>query len=318
MIPIAGSKLKNLSLKDLHCLYVMLSERNISRAARITGYSQPKLSNSLAGVRRALGDPLLIRTGSKMVLTDQAQDLLAQITKLLPMLAELGQTNGFDPLSTKFRFYLLVSDMASCLILPQLLAELQRRAPSAAFVVRTMYNVGSGLGASVDPDLEAFDLRIGWINKLPPYWCITKLFEDRLVVAGRKGHPELCPGISAEKLMDLAHLSIATDSLQIPSFTDAFLAEQRLHRRIVATISNFTLAKPILEKSDMVALVPRRYAELYLPELDTIWIDCPVEFISIATSMAWHPRVDSMPEYQWLRAVVRDVVAAEIGKEVRS
>ena len=59
----------NLQSIDLNLLVIfeaLMEERNVTRAARRVGLSQPAMSNALTRLRRTFDDPLLVRTPSGM------------------------------------------------------------------------------------------------------------------------------------------------------------------------------------------------------------------------------------------------------------
>jgi len=68
----------NLQSIDLNLLLVfeaLMEERNVTRAAKRIGLSQPAMSNALAGLQRTFNDQLLVKTPAGMVPTPTAQTL---------------------------------------------------------------------------------------------------------------------------------------------------------------------------------------------------------------------------------------------------
>ena len=53
----------------------LLAERNVTRAARRVGRTQPAMSHALGRLRQTFGDPLLVREGRGMVATPRAEAL---------------------------------------------------------------------------------------------------------------------------------------------------------------------------------------------------------------------------------------------------
>ena len=76
----------NLSSIDLNLLVVLealISESHVGRAARKIGLSQPATSHALKRLRDLLGDPLLVRIGSRMELTPRAIGLRESLAEAL-------------------------------------------------------------------------------------------------------------------------------------------------------------------------------------------------------------------------------------------
>ena len=81
MIYIRLMNLNSLDLNLLIALDALLKEANVSRAAMRIGLSQPAASHALQRLRDLIGDPLLVRTGSRMELTPRAQGLRAPLAQ---------------------------------------------------------------------------------------------------------------------------------------------------------------------------------------------------------------------------------------------
>src|SRR4051794_29944664 len=120
----------NLQTIDLNLLLVfeaLLSERNVTRAAKRLGLSQPAMSNALTRLRRTFDDPLFLRTTSGMTPTPLAQGLSGPVGAALAQLREvLEEKREFNPAASEQVFHLLSNDHAELLLLPALLQALQK------------------------------------------------------------------------------------------------------------------------------------------------------------------------------------------------
>ena len=67
--------LRNVDLNLLVVLDALLAERNVSRAGRRVGLSQSAMSAALARLRILFRDPLLVRSGRNLALTQGAEEL---------------------------------------------------------------------------------------------------------------------------------------------------------------------------------------------------------------------------------------------------
>src|SRR6185369_8687818 len=120
----------NLQAIDLNLLLVfeaLLSERNVTRAAKRLGLSQPAMINALTRLRRTFDDPLFLRTTSGMAPTPLAQSLSGPVSVALAQLrAALEEKREFDPAASEQVFHLLSNDYAEILLLPALLQTLHK------------------------------------------------------------------------------------------------------------------------------------------------------------------------------------------------
>src|SRR3954454_9969993 len=71
---------------DIHLiriLYLLLSEKNVSRVALKLNQPQPSISASLRKLRELTGDPLLVRGARGMVPTQHGESLLNSAKRIL-------------------------------------------------------------------------------------------------------------------------------------------------------------------------------------------------------------------------------------------
>ena len=92
-----SARLTNLNLNLLVALDALLSERNVTHAARRVGITQPAMSQTLARLRELFADPLLVRRGRSMVLTPRAEAMLVPLSDALLSVERAVQLGmGFD------------------------------------------------------------------------------------------------------------------------------------------------------------------------------------------------------------------------------
>jgi LysR family transcriptional regulator, nod-box dependent transcriptional activator len=123
-------ELDRFDLNLLRVLDVLLEERQVSAAARRLGLSQPAVSSALARLRKALGDPLLTRSGNGMRLTPLAVELQPRVRRALDDLGvALSAATAFDPHTTRRVFRIGADDYSIVVLLAPLVAQLRREAP---------------------------------------------------------------------------------------------------------------------------------------------------------------------------------------------
>ncbi|MCE0447472.1 LysR family transcriptional regulator [Streptomyces tricolor] len=72
-----------LDLNLLVALDVLLEEESVQGAARRLHLSEPAMSRTLGRIRRALGDPVLVRAGRRMVPTPHALAVRAEVSAVV-------------------------------------------------------------------------------------------------------------------------------------------------------------------------------------------------------------------------------------------
>src|ERR1700687_3847372 len=130
MIYIRPMNLSALDLNLLVALDALLLEANVSRAAMRIGLSQPAASHALQRLRDMLGDPLLVRTGSRMELTPRAQALRGPLAQVLDQVRGLLIPDDFDAASSERQCRLMMPDLAVELLMPPLMEKITKAAPN--------------------------------------------------------------------------------------------------------------------------------------------------------------------------------------------
>ena len=302
MSNIHKSNIAKLDIGMISALEVLLRERSVGKAAMHAGLSQPAMSNALARMRAAFEDPLLVRGRKGMILTEHGVALLAQLTEILPRLDVLGRTARFDPTTSGLTFMLAATDHACMVVLPEILKRFSAEAPAATLKTTTV------LSRHVDMtrlETTGFDLRIGWLENLPPDWHARTLFEEELVVIRRVdlSRRRQTP-MDLRAFLSLKHVVLAPDQRSVRNLAEDALSSKGLKRTIGAFVSSFNAMPFIVAESDMIAVLPRRVAEKF-KFLSTIQIlPSPFRFQAFETSLAWHPRVHHDSASQWLRSLI--------------
>src|ERR1700760_1549085 len=96
MIYIHLMNLNSLDLNLLVALDALLRGGKAGRAAMRIGLAQPAASHALQRLRDLIGDPLLVRNGSRMELTPRALGLRAPLAQALDQVRSLFVSDAFD------------------------------------------------------------------------------------------------------------------------------------------------------------------------------------------------------------------------------
>ena len=83
--------LRNVDLNLLVALDALLAERSVTGAGRRIGLSQSAMSAALARLRIVFRDPLLVRSGRNLVLTQRAEELIIRFARFLAALSRRFQ-----------------------------------------------------------------------------------------------------------------------------------------------------------------------------------------------------------------------------------
>jgi DNA-binding transcriptional LysR family regulator len=301
LISITLVNISQLDLNLLHVLHAVLAERSATRAAKRLHVTQSAVSNALARLRQALGDPLLVRSARGLSPTPRARELepeLARIMSSLQALVSGGQ--AFDAATTTREFTVACADYCTAVIGPPLCELLRRRAPAAKLRFVPLEQLMSTEGLARD-----IDLHLGMPSKVPPGCSSLALFDDSFVcllpARARPGARRLSlPAYLAAQHVRVSVLSSTRDAI------DVALAKRGLSRNVVLTVPHFSVVPLMVERGGYVATLSRRLVESQVQNHALTWREPPISLGKRATRMIWHERTDRDPGAQFLRELVRE------------
>jgi DNA-binding transcriptional LysR family regulator len=298
---------RNVDLYTLECFDMLLRERSVSRAAQRMDLSQSSMSDVLARLRERFGDPLLVRTREGMVPTERAQALWPQVREGIERLqAILERAADFEPAKATERFRITATDYAQLLLLPALVERLREQAPDCSAEVVTV-NL-----RAVELALEAgeIDLAIAYYPEPPPALRRGPLFADRYVCLVRPDHPATRQALTAEEFAALPHVSVSPSGLSyFAGVVDSALQAQGLERRVVVRCPHFLIGCHLVVQSDLVFALPSRAAQAVTRFLPVRVVEIPLPMKPVDVSMYWHERCHHSRSHQWLRGMVRSILA---------
>lgn len=295
--------LAGLNLNALVALDALLTECNVTNAARRIRITQPAMSQTLARLRELFDDPLLVRKGRGMVRTPRAEAMLQPLSEALQSVERAVQLGmGFDPATSKRIFRISMTDVHMTAVLPGVLRIIGESAPDVRIQAEpmSMHGLSERIGSG------EIDLAVGFLLRSTEGLRAENLFTDEYVCLVRRGHP--LARRKRVRIEDYAkHHHVANSPV---GFVPRALAGVRLGvsspSRIRVSLPYMLGVPSMVRGTDLVATVPRR---ALVPPIDLeglVVLAAPVEFPSVSHSMWWHPRFDRDPAHLWFRQLVRE------------
>ena len=292
---------------DLNLLRVfdaILRESSVTVAGTRLGLSQPAMSNALGRLRRIFNDPLFVRTPHGMHPTTTAQQLAEPVRQALDLIrVTLARHAGFDPARSERLFRIHMSDVGEMVFLPPLLERLKGAAPGVQLETVTL----SEKGVSEALDSGAIDLAVGYLPGLKGGINQKKLFRDRYVCMMRADHPAIGASLSLAQFLAAAHVLVSSGAGH-PIVANMF-AERGLNDRIAVRVPHYTVVPMILERTDLLAVVPANVAAIFVKSGRFKVLRLPVEIPGFEVRIHWHELVDQDPAGRWLRGLMVKVRA---------
>ncbi len=290
---------------DLNLLVIfnqLLVERRVSKVAETLGLSQPAVSNSLARLRKLLGDELFLRTPTGMEPTPYAEQLAESVTYALGMIhSALNERSTFDPSSSTRAFTVGMTDIGEIYFLPTLLRLLHEQAPGVSF--STVRNTT----ANLKDEMEAgrVDLAIGLLPQLKGGFFQRKLFRQRYVCLFRQGHRLDKKRVTLDEFVAAEHLVVISAGTGHGKVDELF-KRSGIERDVRLTVPHFVSVGHILQASDLVATVPERLAQQLVGPFGLTFVGHPAKLPEVAINAFWHAKFHKSPANQWLRTLVFD------------
>lgn len=293
----------NLQDMDLNLLVVfneLCKRGRVSAVAQNLGISQPGVSNALGRLRKLLGDELFLRTSRGMVPTPYAEALAQPIADALAALhGTLNARASFDPARSERAFVIGVNDVGETYFLPRLMRALDDAAPGVT--IRTVRT--TSIDVKDEMERGGIDLAMGFLPGLKHGFFQRRLFRQPYVCIFREDHPLARTGVSARQFRAAEHVAIVSEGTG-HGVVDQVIEQAGIRRRLRLTVPHFMAVGPVLQATDMIAVVPRRFADCACKPFGLATAPCPVKIPESVINVFWHARNHREPANQWLRQVV--------------
>jgi DNA-binding transcriptional LysR family regulator len=290
--------LRNLDLNLLQPLHALLEERHVTRAAGRSFLSQPAMSRALERLREMFGDPLLVRSGRGYERTVRGERVLRELESLMPRLEAMVGGEEFVPAQSRERFRMALTDHASVILMPSLVARVRRAAPHVELEVtvwrtRSYEDVAAG---AIDTALSA--------EEAPPVLESEVLFNlDFLCLVGSAQRVRT-RRFTLKQYLQFPHALVETLEGQ-QTWVDRPLAQLGVKRRVALSLPFFVPAIFAIAQTDLIVTVPRKLAQITAAMAGVHVVEPPREIKAFPYFMAWHPRLTTEPAHAWFREQLR-------------
>ncbi|HJN24669.1 MAG TPA: LysR family transcriptional regulator [Rhodospirillales bacterium] len=297
------TSLGNLDLNLLFVLIVLVDECSTVRAARRLRLAQSTISGTLGRLRKIFGDELLVRNGRTLEPTARALELV-RVTKphIEALSTAVGAKMEFEPARSHREFRIGCTDGVAISMLPDLTRVLREAAPNCNLVVR----IGD---YQTLPDMLAsgeISTALGYLRNSPPAKAKVKVLRTSSWV--------VLHDINQLPVRDVDDFCSRPQAIISPlgdltGFVDDQLNELGRTRRVVISLSSFSLLLATIPNSDLITTIPDFIAEKLACFCNLKITPCPVRVPLVKNTMAWSTVIDNDPAEQWFRSQVLKVFA---------
>ncbi|MER5553436.1 LysR family transcriptional regulator [Streptomyces sp. NPDC002793] len=297
--------LASLDLNLVVALRALLEERNVTRAGRRVGLSQPAMSAALARLRRHFDDDLLARVGGHYELTALGQVLLDRTATAYAVLERLFASQAdFDPARESREFRLVASDYAVALFGTELAHVVHEEAPGIRLrFTQTPATVVDDTAALLSAT-DGLLMPHGVISGLP----VTDLYDDRWVFIVADDHPGVDDRLTRQ---DLARLPWVTYQRTYDAPAVRQLGMLGIEPRVEVSVDSFQLLPLMVAGTRRIAMIQARLAQLLSPLAAVRTVEPPYEAVPLREALWWHPVHTHDAAHIWLRET-----AARVGRRL--
>lgn len=297
-------RFKKLDLNLLVALDVLLSEKNVSRAADKLCLSQSATSGALARLREYFNDELLVQIGRKMVLTPRAQALADKVRAVLIQVeGTIINAPNFDPATEKRNITIIASDYVLLAGLGATIRKIQALAPQISFTILPP-SEGSPARSLERGDVELLAMPEIYISDDHPS---DTYFEDDYSVLICKNNPKFGDEITKEEFYNTAHVGMQF-SVHTPSFESWFMKNKKNQRNIAVSVGSFNAVPLMVIGTENIALMQTRIAKKFCEMMPLRMVSSPVEIPKLSEKLQWHKLSENDECLIWVRDQILQAV----------
>ncbi|TAK85911.1 MAG: LysR family transcriptional regulator [Betaproteobacteria bacterium] len=290
-------RLDQLDFRLLKAFLAIYKHRHIGRAADSMGLSQPTMSMQLAKLRQIFSDALFIRGAQGMQPTRRGNELAEPIRAALTALEfAIKARQKFEPMQSRRKFIVYMSDLGQGTILRRLVARIERSAPSVWVNVVTQWD--DTLADRLDDG--TIDIAYGWIPQLKGRKASVLLFKETYVGLRHggqsstsrrsRGNEKPMPRYALAGLPGTAHQSV--------------LERFRRHGiEPMLTVPNLSILPDAIASSGLTAIVTTHLAHSFVtkPDSNYVIVNPPFRLPVLSIRMHWSSRTYRDEGIDWLR-----------------
>ncbi len=290
-----------LNLNLLRALDALLTEANVTRAAEKCFISQSAMSNALGQLRNYFNDDLLVRSPRGMQLTAKASLLQPKLHYLINELKSLmTEEPSFDPTSSTRVFKIGMSDIGEILLLPIILAKLQKQAPNVQLLVKHINHVTAHEVFSRGDIELATACLMDENSHLNHSDCIN--FNGMIIA--KKNHPLMRKRITMKDYLNAKHIRVQYHLGFGDTRIDKTLESLHVQRDVVVSLPHITPIFFMLRSTELIASIPAVVSKAVLNKFNLAMQPLPFKMPKRHTYTVWNKVNDTDPGLIWLRSLI--------------
>ena len=298
-------QLRDFDINLLVTLEALWSSRSVSAAAKSLNLAQSTVSAALNRLRQSLDDELFTWSGTQMVPTPLALQLMPEVGRILEG-ARAVLERSLGPLAAVDRRLVIATvDYVVALLGPQLLTRAAAEAPNLSFDFIDMRP--QFINKATRPDVDLFiipagALRVAGLDR-------QRLYEDTYVCIAAADNAALRKDMNGDEFLKLRHVGYSALPRTIYNHETMLWDDLNVEPAYRLTMGNYLIFPRIVANSEAVAIVPKRLAETLRGEWRIKLIEPPLPTPKIEIYSLWKPSQSADPALGWLRRVIAEITS---------
>ncbi len=294
--------LSRLNLNLLPGLKALLDTQSVSKAAQMMCVTQSAMSRTLAQLREALNDPILVRKGNRIFLSEKATSLHEDVNRVVTEASSIFENQQFYIATTQRHFRIASGHTVLERILPEVLQKIWAVAPGLTFELQA-------INPAVDVAAGKLDLSIGYMGVREEGLSSFSLMKDRMCLILCENHPLAHESFSEEALKSFSFV-VQRDNINLhqQSEINHFLSKVQ-----VKTWSpGLSISLALIKGTDCVLMAPASLS-MFLDDLSGYVIrDCPKIIPEVSFDIVWPEYWEMNRAHRWMREFISDALLEHI------
>lgn len=298
-------QLRDFDVNLLVTMDAIWTTRNVSNAAKTLNLAQSTVSAALNRLRLALDDELFTWSGSEMVPTPLAEQIMPDVAQLLNGVRTV-LTKSFGQVETvERRLVIATADYVAALFGAKLFERAAAEAPQLSFDFVDMRPQFINRSTRSDIDLFVIPgnaLRTSGMERV-------SLYQDSYVCIGAESNAALYAGMSVEEFLALQHIGYSALPRVVFNHEMMLWDEMGKDVNLRLTMGNYLIFARIVAASNAVAILPKRLAVSVTDEWKLKWIEPPLPTPELEIAAMWRPDQGKDIALAWLRDTLVDIAS---------
>lgn len=298
--------LYRLNLNLLPGLKALLDTQSVSLAAQQMHVTQSAMSRTLAQLREALNDPILVRQGNRIFLSQKAIAIKEDVNRVVTEASTIFDNQHFDPATTDKHFTIAASDYILDQRMPEILKSIWQQAPQLsvellAFTAELSRRIDSG----------EVDLVLGYTGAAPNGFGVDNITCNRACAVLPLDHP------LAQQVLTVEHLEAHGVITHAPwmgasNLIDDYLTGVDQPVKIAARVPNLPLALQLLKGTEHILLTTQSCVSGLCLSSETVVKPLPNNPQEVESYAIWPEYWQHNRAHRWFREFIVNRVKARL------